>query len=218
MRKRVAIATPASLIALLWAVAHGWQQVDVARNAKEIQVVGRELHESVLRFVLKNQRLGKALESAVKAHNESIGAFDEGVLRKGRRFAELVVGGVDESQLQIEAVEGQVRVSKSAVAEVGGWTSARWRNQRSRLDAAVNVEYGADHATVTLVSEITDETVIELAAIASTAACFGVGGRPGAARRAPLAAKRPLDVVTECNLGDECPEAAQVRPAPSTDR
>ena len=117
MRKRVAIATPASLIALLWAVAHGWQQVDVARNAKEIQAVGRELHESVLRFVLKNQRLGRALESAVKAHNESIGAFDEGVLRKGRRFAELVVGGVDESQLQIEAVEGQVRVSKCATAE-----------------------------------------------------------------------------------------------------
>ena len=120
MRKRVAIATPASLIALLWAVAHGWQQVDVARNAKEIQTVGRELHESVLRFVIKNQRLGKALESAVKAHNESIGAFDEGVLRKGRRFAELVVGGVDESQLRVDAVEGQVRVSKCAVAEEVG--------------------------------------------------------------------------------------------------
>ena len=119
MRKRVAIATPASLIALLWAVAHGWQQVDVARNAKEIQTVGRELHESVLHFVLKNQRLGRALESAVKAHNESIGAFGEGVLRKGRGFADLVVGGVDESQLQVEAVEGQVRVSKCAVAEVG---------------------------------------------------------------------------------------------------
>ncbi len=67
----------------------------------------------------RNQRLGKALESAVKAHNESIGAFDEGVLRKGRRFAELVVGGVDESQLRVDAVEGQVRVSKCAVAEVG---------------------------------------------------------------------------------------------------
>ena len=79
----------------------------------------RELHESVLRFVLKNQRLGRALESAVKAHDESIGAFDEGVLRKGRRFADLVVGGVDESQLQVEAVEGQVRVSKCALAEVG---------------------------------------------------------------------------------------------------
>ena len=119
MKKRVAIATPASLIALLWTVAHGWQQVDVAHNAKEIQAVGRELHESMLRFVLKQQRLGKALESAVKAHNESIGTFDSGVLPKGRRFAELVVGGVDESQLRVEAVEGQVRVSKCAVAEVG---------------------------------------------------------------------------------------------------
>ena len=116
MRKRVAIATPASLIALLWAVAHGWQQVDVARNAKEIQAVGRELHASLLRFVGKYQRVGKALEAAVKAHNESIGAFDSGVLPKGRRFAEMLVGDADESRLQIEAVEDHVRVSKCATA------------------------------------------------------------------------------------------------------
>ncbi len=120
MRKRVAIATPASLIALLWAVAHGWQQVDVARNAKEIQAVGQELHESVLRFVGKHQRLGEALESAVEAHNESIGALDDGVLPKGRRFADLVVGGVDESRLRLEAAEGQARVPKRVAAAEAG--------------------------------------------------------------------------------------------------
>ncbi len=120
MRKRVAIATPASLIALLWAVAHGWQQVDIARNAREIQAVGRELHESVRRFVLKYQRMGQALEAAVRAHNELVGTFDGGVLPKGRRFADLVVGGVDESQLRVDAVDRQVRVPKCAAAEAGG--------------------------------------------------------------------------------------------------
>ena len=98
-------------------MTHGWRQVD-RRNAKEIQAVGRELHESVLRFVLKNQRLGRALESAVKARATSPSALStRAVLRKGRRFADLVVGGVDESQLRVEAVEGQVRVSKCATAE-----------------------------------------------------------------------------------------------------
>ena len=72
--------------------------MDVAHNAKEIQAVGRELHESMLRFVLKQQRLGKTLEAAVKAHNESIGAFDSGVLPKGHRFAEMVVGDFDETR------------------------------------------------------------------------------------------------------------------------
>ncbi len=71
MRKRVAIATPASLIALLWAVAHGWQRVDVARNAKEIQAVGRELHESVLREAIQQQPRGGGVvgEAGVHLHD-----------------------------------------------------------------------------------------------------------------------------------------------------
>ena len=56
MRKRVAIVTPASPIALLWTVARGWQQASVAHNAKEIQAAKRELHESMPRFALKQQR------------------------------------------------------------------------------------------------------------------------------------------------------------------
>ena len=117
MGKRVAIATPASLIALLWTVAHGWQQVEIARSAKEIEVVGRDLYQCLLRFVGKHLRLGKALEGAVKAHNESVGALDEGVLPKGRRFADLVVGETNDSPLEIKAVENQVRLPKSASAE-----------------------------------------------------------------------------------------------------
>ena len=124
MAKRVAIATPASLIALLWTVAHGWQQVDIARNAKEIERVGRDLYQCLLRFVGKCQRTGNALEAAVKAHNDSIGTFDSGVLPKGRRFAEMVVGDVDEPRLRIEAVEGQVRISKCATNDAGRCATA----------------------------------------------------------------------------------------------
>ena len=98
-------------------MAHGWQQVDVARNAKEVEAGGRDLHQCLLRFVGKYQRISARLEAAVRAHNESIGAFDGGVLPKGRRFAEMLVGYADESRLQIEAVEDHVRVSKCATAE-----------------------------------------------------------------------------------------------------
>lgn len=120
MAKRVAIATPASLIALLWAVAHGWQQVDIARNAKEIEVVGRDLYHCLVRFVGKCQGVGKALENAVKAHNDTIGTFDSSVLPKGRRFAEMVVGDADEARLRVGAVESQVRVSKCATNSDAG--------------------------------------------------------------------------------------------------
>ena len=117
MGKRVAVATPASLVALLWAVAHGWQQVEIARNAKEIETVGRQLHEGLLRHVGECRSVGKALETAVKAHNESVAAFDGGVLPKGRRFAELLVGGANESELRAEPVDEPVRLPKSAGPE-----------------------------------------------------------------------------------------------------
>ena len=120
MGKRVAIATPASLIALLWTVAHGWQQVDIARNAREMQAVGRDLHQCLLRFVGKYRRIGRALGAAVKDHNDSVAAFDDGVLPKGRRFAELLVGEADESRLRVDAVDGQVRVSKCAADSEAG--------------------------------------------------------------------------------------------------
>ena len=114
MRKRVAIATPASLVALLWAVAHGWQQVEMARNAREIASVGRDLHQCLLRFVGKYQRIGRALETTVKAHNDCVASFDGSVLPKGRRFAEMVAGDADEARLRGEPVEGQVRDPKPA--------------------------------------------------------------------------------------------------------
>ena len=37
MGKRVAIATPVSLISLLWAIANGWQQDRIARDALKIK-------------------------------------------------------------------------------------------------------------------------------------------------------------------------------------
>ena len=41
MEKQIAIATPASLIAMLWAIANGWQQLRFAENAQQIKEVGR---------------------------------------------------------------------------------------------------------------------------------------------------------------------------------
>ncbi len=92
MGKRVAIATPASLISLLWAVANGWQRYRIAENAEAIRENGEELFRRMQSFIDRYQRVGRELESAVKAYNLSIGSFDSRVVPQGRRFTQLAIG------------------------------------------------------------------------------------------------------------------------------
>ena len=92
MGKRVAIATPASLIAMLWAVNNGWQQFRVAEEAARIKNIGEEMFKRLTVFMNHYARVGKQLESAVSTYNSSVSSFHRRVVPQGRRFAELVVG------------------------------------------------------------------------------------------------------------------------------
>ena len=89
MGKRVAIATPASLISLLWTVANGWQRHQIAENAEEIRRAGQEMHERMQKFIDHYQKVGKELGAAVRAYNQSVGSFDLRVVPQGRKFAQL---------------------------------------------------------------------------------------------------------------------------------
>ena len=96
MKKRVAIATPASLIALLWAVANGWQRQQIAENAEEILKEGQELHSRMLTFMKHFQSVGTRLQGAVDNFNKSVRSYESRVLPQGRRFAEMVTDKKDE--------------------------------------------------------------------------------------------------------------------------
>lgn len=92
MRQNVIVATPSTLIALLKAVAYGWRQADVARNAVAIRDLGQELHKRLGTFVSHLGKLGKNLSGSVDAYNSAIGSLERSVLPQARRFADLGVG------------------------------------------------------------------------------------------------------------------------------
>ena len=88
MSRRVLIATPTTLLALLHSVGYGWQQERVAESAQAISDLGRELHGRLAKLSGMIQTLGKRLNSTVNAYNDTVGSYERRVLPAARRFAE----------------------------------------------------------------------------------------------------------------------------------
>jgi len=86
VQQQVLMATPTTLIGLLWAVHYGWRQELIAESAREIAESARELHTRLGRFVAPLSKVGRQLDSAVHAYNEAIGSFEHRVIPQVRRI------------------------------------------------------------------------------------------------------------------------------------
>ncbi len=86
VQQQVLMATPTTLIGLLWAVHYGWRQELIAESAREIAESARELHSRLGRFVEPFAKVGRQLDSAVGAYNEAVGSFDHRVIPQVRKI------------------------------------------------------------------------------------------------------------------------------------
>ena len=89
IRKRVVLATPTTLIALVRAVAYGWRQEEIGRNAQEISDLGQQLYERLSTLADHFAGLGKALQRANDAYNRAVGSMESRVLISARRFKDM---------------------------------------------------------------------------------------------------------------------------------
>ncbi len=119
MRNHVLIATPTLLVALLRAVAYGWQQESVSANAREIAEVGRELYDRVEVFVGHFGKVGKALKSGHEAYNRAVGSLDSRVLTSAKKLREL--DATTEKEIEApDVLEIEVREVKGLGEGVAG--------------------------------------------------------------------------------------------------
>jgi DNA recombination protein RmuC len=96
IQKRVIIATPTTFIALLRAIAYGWRQEQITKNAQEISELGRQLYERINTLVQHFDSIGANLEKAIGSYNKAVGSMESRILPSVRRFKELGVTGADE--------------------------------------------------------------------------------------------------------------------------
>jgi DNA recombination protein RmuC len=96
---RVIPATPMTLLAVLRAVAYGWQQQSLARNAEEIRLLGRDLYERLATMVTHLDRMGMNIKQAADSYDRFIGSLEQNVVPSARRFKELGVSSTKELEL-----------------------------------------------------------------------------------------------------------------------
>jgi len=89
--RKVVLATPSTLIALLRTVAYAWTQETLSEKTREIHDLGRDLYERLTTMSGHLDRLGRSLNGAVSSYNRAIGSLENRVLVSARRFNDLGV-------------------------------------------------------------------------------------------------------------------------------
>ncbi|MEA3291286.1 MAG: DNA recombination protein RmuC [Pseudomonadota bacterium] len=88
LEKKVVLATPTSLVALLRTIAYGWRQERINENALKLQETAEEFHARLAVFSEHLAGLGLALEKTVASYNRGIGSYQRKLMPIARQFRE----------------------------------------------------------------------------------------------------------------------------------
>lgn len=112
----VILASPATLIGLLRAVAVGWREHRIAAEAQELLKLGRELHERAAVTFEHIEKLGSSIGQSVERFNKVVGSVEGRLLPTLRKFED--VGARSEKQIsEMKPVESQARAVQGLLTD-----------------------------------------------------------------------------------------------------
>jgi len=116
--KKILLATPTNLVAIARTVASVWRQEGLAREAKQIGILGKEMYDRIAVAAGHLKSVGTGLNSAVNNYNKFVGSFERNIMSTGRKFAELNVETGKKEIESIMPVEALPRYASNAEREL----------------------------------------------------------------------------------------------------
>jgi DNA recombination protein RmuC len=118
--KRVLLATPTNLIAIARTVAAVWRQEGLAREAKAIGALGKEMHDRLAVAAGHLKKMGPALNNAVNSYNAFAGSFERNVMSTGRKFKALNIDTGARELDEVPQVEALARYADEPLLTARG--------------------------------------------------------------------------------------------------
>ena len=108
--KRIILATPSSLIAILRSVSLSWQQQAQTENARAIAEAAEELFTRVCKFTEHFEKIRAGLEKANDAYNDAVGSYERQVRPSGERLLKLGGGAGGKEMEDVKPLEATLRL------------------------------------------------------------------------------------------------------------
>jgi DNA recombination protein RmuC len=115
--RKVLLATPTNLIAISRTVAAVWRQEMLAKEAREIAQLGKDLYARLSVMGGHVAKLGKNLDTAMTAYNQFVGSLESQVLTQARRFEALKIYTAGKAIEAPPVVEQAARPLTKLIAE-----------------------------------------------------------------------------------------------------
>lgn len=113
--KRVLLATPTNLIAIARTVAAVWRQERLAKQARQIGELGKEMYDRLAKVADDLRKVGSGLNSAVSNFNAFTNSFNGRLVVTGRKFREL---DIETGARELEDVAPVEALARSGDASV----------------------------------------------------------------------------------------------------